>query len=325
MKNVCVVGFGAIGPVHTEAIRKTKNARLYAVCDTDNEKLRTAKEKYDVKTYVDFDLMLKDKKIDAVHICTPHYLHFEMMKKALCAGKEILCEKPVTRTALEFERLLKLNGADMICTALQNRLNPSVEKLKKIIAAGELGKVKTAKGILTWQRAAEYYTKEQWRGKWETEGGGLLINQAIHTLDLLSYLVGDIKTVRAAMNNFSIPEIEVEDTFSAYLGFASGINGVFFATNSYGDNSAPEIEIVFEKGKARYSEYRLFVNGELVEEDEKACGGKAYWGNGHEKLIANYYDNNKFFGLVDVKNTMRTVFAMYESANLDGKPVLIEV
>ena len=110
MKNVCVVGYGAIGPIHAAAIEKTDQARLYAVCDIVPEKLEQCQKEYDVVTYTDFDEMLLDKNIDSVHICTPHYLHFAMIKKALATGKDVLCEKPVTMTQAEFEELLKTDG-----------------------------------------------------------------------------------------------------------------------------------------------------------------------------------------------------------------------
>lgn len=322
MKNVCIVGYGAIGPVHASAIAKTENARLYAVCDINSERLAKSKEKYTVKAYTDFDLMLKDENIDSVHICTPHYLHFEMIKKTLNAGKAVVCEKPITMTEEEYYQLLSLDGADKVCVVFQNRLNPCIERLKQIIDSGELGQIKSAKGILTWNRTPEYYNRDKWRGSWETEGGGVLINQAVHTLDFFSYLVGNINSVKAIMANFSLDEIEVEDTFSAYLSFENSAKGVFFATNAYGENSAPEFEIVFEKGRVRYIDTKLYFNGEIIEKDVKPTEGKAYWGIGHEKLIRLYYDNNKFFSPFDAKNTMQTMFAMYRSAKANGNEIL---
>ena len=320
MKNVCITGYGAIGPVHAAAISKTENAKLYAVCDIDKSRIESCQSEWgDIKGYTDFDEMLLDKDIDSVHICTPHYLHFEMIKKALAKGKTVVSEKPITMTNDEFTELLKTENSDKVCCVLQNRLNACVVKLKEIVKSGKYGKIITVKSVVTWHRDSDYYAQASWRGKKSTEGGGVLINQSVHTLDLMSYVIGDIKNVKAHMTNFSVDNIEVEDTFAAYLGFKDGINGIFFATNAYGINSDPNMEIVFENGIARYEYGKLFVNDELVEENSKPTLGKAYWGSGHENLMRNYYDRNEYFAPKDVENTMRTMFAMYDSAENAGE------
>ena len=323
MKKVCIVGYGAIGPIHAAAIEKTDNARLWAICDNVQKKLDICKEKYDVVCYSDFEEMLLDKEIDSVHICTPHYLHFEMIKKALAAGKSVVCEKPVTMTKAEFEELLSLEGADKVCSVFQNRLNPCFVRLKQIADSGELGKVLSVKAIVTWCRTAEYYAADEWRGKWATEGGGVLINQAVHTLDYLCCIGGRSVSVKADMMNYSLPEIEVEDNCVARVLFEGGAAGIFFASNSNGANSPLDFEVVFEKGIARYTDAKLYVDKKLEEEDFKPTIGKDYWGRGHETLVRNYYDLNQYLSPFDVKNTMNTMFAMYESAKQNGSEINI--
>lgn len=315
MKRVGIVGYGAIGPVHAKALENVKNAELYGVCDTLEERRKACREKYGVKEYDDFEHMLMDVNIDTVHICTPHYLHFEMVKKALAAGKDVVVEKPVTMTKAEFQKLQALEGKERICVVLQNRLNPSIQKLKKIVDSGELGKVRAAKAVLTWQRDQSYYESGDWRGKWAKEGGGVLINQAVHTLDYFSYLIGDVVNVKAKMCNFSLENvIEVEDTCMAMLELEQGIRGVFFATNGYSEISAPFFEILFEGGRARYIDKQLWINGEKIVEDAKPTIGKDCWGGGHEELMRRYYDEQEYFTVEDVANTMNTVFALYERA-----------
>lgn len=321
MKNICIVGYGAIGPTHATAIEKLKSAKFYAVCEINPKRRAACVQKYSVVEYSDFDEMLGDSNIDSVHICTPHYLHFEMAKKALLAGKEVICEKPVTMTEKEFDELCEIDKDGKVCVVLQNRLNPSVEAFKLLVDSGKLGKVKTAKAILTWSRGASYYAADEWRGKWATEGGGVLINQSIHTLDYFGYLLGEIKSVKAQMINYSIPEIEVEDTLSASLRFEDGYGGIFFATNAYGDNSAPLFEVIFEKGVARYEDGKLYVNGQIVAEDAKPKTGKMYWGRGHEMLFENYYDKGERFTLSSVRTTMKALFSMYKSAKNGGVEV----
>lgn len=315
MKNVCIVGYGAIGPIHAKALETVENAKLYAVCEIDEEKLKKCRSTYDVKEYVDFDEMLLDPNIDSVHICTPHHLHFEMIRKALTSGKAVVTEKPITMTKEEYDALLKLDESGKVCVVLQNRLNPCVERLRDLVRSRELGAVKAVRGLLTWHRDKSYYESGAWRGKWETEGGCLLINQAIHTLDLFHFVVGDIVSVKANMFNFSLENvIEAEDTLVAYLDFTDNVQGIFFATNAYGVNSAPLFEVVFEKGIARYIDKQLWINGRIQEEDAPASVGKDYWGRGHASLIKQYYDEQKYFNIFDAKNTMETVFEMYNQA-----------
>lgn len=322
MKKVCIAGYGAIGPIHAGALEKTEQGRLYGVCDIDPVRRKECAGKYGVKEYDDYDAMLLDEEVQSVHICTPHYLHYEMIRKALAAGKDVVAEKPVVRTRQEWKELRALPEADRVCVVLQNRLNPCVQKLRELVRGGSLGAVKAAKGILTWNRDRAYYESGGWRGKWDTEGGGLLINQAIHTLDFFGYIVGEIQGVKADMCNHTLEGvIEVEDTLAAHLEFAGGAKGVFFATNGYGENSSPFLEISFEGGLARYMDRKLWVNGRLEAEDAPAAAGKDYWGSGHERLIKRFYDEGKYFSLSDAANTMETMFSIYEDALLAGHTV----
>lgn len=324
MKNVCIVGYGAIGPIHAKVISMIEDVKFYAVCDIDSAAIAKCREIYDVVEYDDFDKMLKDENIDAVHICTPHYLHFEMIKKALEAGKDVLSEKPVVMTNTQFDALLETKNAENVGIVFQNRYNPCIQKLKEIITSGEIGEIQAIKGFVTWHRDASYYASGDWRGKWETEGGGVLINQAIHTLDLLVYIAGAVRSVRANMSNYTLKnEIETEDTMNVYMTFESGIRGIFYATNAYGTDSPPEIEVVGSKATARYAYNRLSINGEVVMQDAPPNSGKGYWGRGHETLINDYYTKNKFFSPEDVANSMYTLFGIYDSAKSEGKEIII--
>lgn len=315
MKQVGIVGYGAIGPIHAKALENLSQARLYGVCDILPERRRLCAEQYGAVEYETFDAMLADDAVDSIHICTPHYLHYEMARKALAAGKDLVLEKPVTRTRQEWNALMELEHSDKICVVLQNRLNPCVQKLRELIQDGSLGAVKAARAVLTWNRDRAYYESADWRGRWATEGGGLLINQAIHTLDYFSCLLRGIRKVRTTMCNHTLEGmIEVEDSLITHLELADGVKAVFFATNGYDENSSPFLEISFEKGVARYLDQKLWVNDRLMAEDTLPTGGKAYWGSGHALLLRKFYEEGKYFSLSDAKNTMETVFAMYEDA-----------
>lgn len=315
MKNICIVGYGAIGPFHVNALEYAETASFYGVCDIDPQKITECQKKYNVKGYQDYYSMLEDPDIDGIHICTPHYLHSEMILSGLKANKSVLVEKPVVMTKEEFEILLHTEGIERTGLVFQNRLNPCVKKIKAMLLERSLGKLICAKAVVTWSRTKEYYQHDAWRGKWATEGGGVLINQAIHTLDLMSYIGGDIQSVRADMTNYSLKDaIEVEDTVSAYFKYASGASGILFATNAYGSSDTPDLEFVFENGTLRYTSDTLFRNGEVIFKDEAPVGVKSYYGHGHTELIHNYYDLNQYFTVFDAKNTMDTLFAAYESS-----------
>lgn len=324
MRNVCIVGYGAIGPIHAKALSVIDEANFYAVCDTDISHINVCKEKYDVISYTDYSTMLNDADIDTVHICTPHYLHYEMVKLALEKGKKVVCEKPIAMKKDEFESMLKLPDIDKVVIVFQNRLNACVNKMKELLDNKTYGNINGVRGLVTWCRNKEYYTKADWRGKWETEGGGVLINQTIHTLDMMGYLTGGFTSLKANMMNFSLKgTIEVEDTFVASLRTKNNAKAIFFATNAYSSNSLPDIEVVCENATLHYTDGRLFVNSELVCEDSLAIGEKSYWGKGHAMLFHNYYSENRYFNIYDAENTMKTVYAMYDSAKNNGKELYI--
>lgn len=324
MNNVCIVGYGAIGPIHAKALEKISEANLYAVCDIDRDKIKICREDYDVIAYTDFDEMLKDKNIDSVHICTPHYLHYDMITSAIQHGKKVITEKPVVMTENELNKMLKFKDKNKVAIVFQNRLNTCVKKLKEIVDGKIYGNVVCVRGILTWNRDKKYYDSGAWRGKWDTEGGGVLINQAVHTLDLMGYLGGGISSLKANMMNYSLQDIiEVEDTFSAMLKLKNGGTGIFFATNAYEADSKYDIEVVFENGTAHYVDDRLLLNGIEICHDITVTGEKSYWGAGHEELIRNFYRYDTYFNIDDAKNTMHSLFAMYESAKNDGKEIVV--
>ncbi len=318
--NVCIVGFGTIAVVHAEALRSIDNIKLYGICDIIKERADNAANKYNCKAFYNFDECVTDENVDCIHICTPHYLHFEMIKKTIENGKKVVVEKPVVMSSDELENLYKNYSDFSIYPIIQNRTNSSVIKLKNIIENdSSIGKLISSRGILTWSRDETYYNADEWRGTKAYEGGGVLINQAVHTLDLMIYLGGNIKNITASMSNKSLKGvIEVEDTVDALFEYENGAKGIFYATNAYSESSPVFLEFRFENALFRYADGKLYKNNELICEDEKNVLGKLYWGAGHERTFVDLYENNKFFSLDDIKNTMQTMFAIYESATKDG-------
>lgn len=316
MKRVCIVGYGAIGPVHAQALGDIENVSLYGICDVDKERADMGAKEHECKAFYSFEECLADDKIDSIHICTPHYLHFDMIEKSLKAGKMVVMEKPATMREEEFEMLLANYADKPVYPVMQNRTNTCPRTLKHLIETDEsLGKLQAIKGILTWKRDANYYNSAAWRGKKAYEGGGVLINQAVHTLDLMIYLAGKVESVEATMSNKSLQGvIEVEDTVDARFVFENGAIGIFYATNAYGKNSKPQMELEFEHASFRYIDGELYRDKQLLCVDDRKFNGKDYWGSGHGRLFQDIYVNGKGYDIKDVAETMHTMFAMYKNA-----------
>lgn len=321
--NACIVGFGCIGPVHAEALKSIEGVSLYAVCDVVKDRAESGATKFNSKAYYNYEDCLLDANIDVVHICTPHYLHFDMIKKALDAGKYVVIEKPVTINKAELDYLIEKYETDRVFPIVQNRTNACIVRMKELISSNDYGNLKGVKGLVTWHRDAHYYNSESWRGKKEFEGGGVLINQAFHTLDIMVYLGGKVKSVQATMKNYSLVDvIDVEDTLDAYINFENGAKGIFYATNAYIENDSVQLELVFDKAKFLYRDNKLFLNEELICSDDSEFTGKKYWGNGHVKTLNEYYSNKSALSLSSVKNTMETIFAIYESAEKGNETII---
>lgn len=333
MKNACIVGYGAIGPVHAHALEAAEDARFYAVCDIDESRRRICRSQYNVAEYGDFDDMLADTAVDCVHICTPHYLHKDMAVKAMRAGKHIVLEKPVGMNDEELDELIavqKETGAK-VCVMLQNRMNQGIQMMRSLLNEPSLGRLLGIEGSLTWHRGADYYNKAEWRGTWKYEGGGLLINQAVHLIDLLGYLGGGIESVRADISAKLLDDvIEVEDTADALLTMNNGVNACFFATNTYGADKPLRIELQYENALFRYADNRLYqITDEvkILAEDDKNYIGKKYWGTGHQAVIAQFYSalcrGGEYLKLEDCINSSRALFAFYRSSLAGGAKMTV--
>lgn len=331
MKNACIVGYGAIGPIHAEAVCRSRLGALYAICDSDPAKLALAAQNYDIRTYGAYSEILQDKAIDVVHICTPHYLHKDMAVQAMLAGKDVVLEKPAAMDSGELEELwaVQQQTGRKVCLMLQNRMNASIQAMKKLSRDPALGKLIGIEGAMTWHRDAAYYRSGAWRGTWAQEGGGLLINQAVHLIDLFSYLGGGIQTVRASISAKYLDDvIEVEDTADALLGMPGGVRGCFYATNAYNGNKPFRLEMQFENALFRYADNRLYKITDTVEvaaSDDMDTHGKRVWGTGHQSVIGQFYSSlengGDYISLEDGINTMRALFAFYASAQAGGKEI----
>ena len=291
-----IIGCGNIHQVHADVLKKIKIADLNYMVDIKTDRAKKAAQKYNCNYLTNYKKLL-NKNIDAVHICTPHYLHAPMAVEFLKNNINVLLEKPLALNYKEGQKIVEAekNSTAKLTVCFQNRFNTNNQKAKRILEANNLGKVKGIKAIVTWHRGENYYLEDDWRGKYATEGGGVLINQAIHTLDLMQWFGGSIKDVKGNTDTRVLDKvIEVEDTAEATLYFENGALGIFYATNTFTDNSPIEIVIDCEKGSLRLFDDQLIIktadNTNFFEENNKG-NYKAYWGYGHQKLIKKFYQN----------------------------------
>lgn len=324
-----IVGCGNIAQVHGKAIAQLEQGCLAAVADSCPEAAERLAAAYGAKPYSDLETMLREEAIDVLHICTPHYLHVPMAAAALERGVHVFLEKPPAMNRRQWEQLREAAGhcpgGTRIGVCFQNRYNGSVGYVKEQLGQGVYGGLLGARGFVTWRRDQAYYASGGWRGRKETEGGGVLINQAIHTLDLLQYFMGErALAVEAVMDRQHLPDsIEVEDTAALYMDYPRG-RACLYASNSYVSDVPPIIELECEKARVRIEDTRVTVYesaGEIRERDfrEKERPGKSYWGAGHFSAIREFYrcvlSGERFFlELEDVENTMELMFKAYESA-----------
>ncbi len=325
-----IVGCGSIARVHAAVLSRMENVELIAFADKRIERAKALAAEWPGRAYASLEAMLDQEKIDVLHICTPHPLHTPMAALAVARGVHVFTEKPPVTTKAqwaEFEALAENPSKARVGVCFQNRYNPAVKRGKAAITSGEMGRVLGARAFVSWQREAAYYTESDWRGSWETEGGGCLINQSIHTLDLLVHLLGTPTRCEAQMANHSLRGvIEVEDTVSAYLRF-SDVSAIFHATNAYATNAPVFVEIALEKATLRLEGDKLTIlhadgTAETPDFTLPDALGKGYWGNGHFPCIADFYrcvaTGQPFMNdPAGVKDTMRVMLAIYDRCRDD--------
>lgn len=295
---VSVVGCGAISHNHLRALKSMKNVRISSVVDIKKDRADTAAKKYTCKAYYDFEAMLEEDKPDCIHICTPHYLHVPMAVAALEKGIHVLCEKPC---AISEEGLTQLRNAQDKSSAslgvcFQNRYITSVATVKNLIRKKFYGEVEAVRGFVHWSRDEDYYS-DDWHGELAKEGGGVTVNQSIHTQDLMRYLIdSDMASVTAhTFNDHLKGLIEVEDTVHALFSYENGVSALFNATTAFSDNRPFMIDIICQRATLRIEGEKAYVIslGKIKQLPlKKALDiiGKSYWGSGHAALIKDFYD-----------------------------------
>ncbi|GAA2870602.1 Gfo/Idh/MocA family protein [Paenarthrobacter ilicis] len=296
MPTAAVIGCGDISTVHFEALAATPDVQLVAVCDTDPDRLAAASASHNVAGYADYLEMLEEARPDVVHVCTPHHLHASIAADCLERGVNVIVEKPLAHTLEEGRRLIDVAGRSTakIAVCFQNRYNATSRAMRELLDDGGLGQVLGASATVMWHRNAGYYRSRPWRGTWAEGGGGLMMNQAIHTVDLLQWLVGDVAKVEGHASTRSLGGvIEVEDTAEFAAEHVNGARSVFYATLANASNAPVTLEIVTEKAtlSLRGDLTVTYADGTVAVTEERVAesGGRSYWGVSHELLIKDFY------------------------------------
>lgn len=291
-----VIGCGDVSAVHFEAVAKLDGATLVAVCDSDPQRLAAAVAARCVPGFADHLSLIEAVRPDVVHICTPHDQHASVAADCLARGINVIVEKPLAHTLAEGRRLVEAAsaGTAKIAVCFQNRYNATSQALAALLSSGELGEVAGASATVMWQRSAEYYQDRPWRGTWAGGGGGLMMNQAIHTVDLLQWLVGDVVAVNGnASTRFLGGAIEVEDTTEFVAEHANGARSAFYATLANATNAPVTLEVVTEKAVLSLRGDLTIAHADgrvdVIPERRSGSGGRSYWGVSHELLIADFY------------------------------------
>jgi UDP-N-acetyl-2-amino-2-deoxyglucuronate dehydrogenase len=354
-----IVGCGSIGPTHAGALAQIGEAELVAVADPVEERAAKMAKKFAVRSiYKTDDELIADPNVDVVCFCTPSGMHTDGAVKALRAGKHAVVEKPMDISLEACDRMIAAERASgkKLTIISQHRFDLASRVVKDAIDHGKLGKIILAEGSVKWWRTQGYYDSGDWRGTWKWDGGGALMNQGVHTVDVLQWLAGDVKRVYAQTRTGAHERIEVEDIAVFTLEFANGAVGTFMATTAAYDGFAARIDLFGTNGSAIIEGDRLkqmtlktgesyvsehaaahaisvakggtaSVKDEAAHRQENAEVG-AVWGDAHRAQLEDFIaavreDRKPLIDGSEGRKPVQIILAVYESART-GKPVEIK-
>ncbi|MCF8340933.1 MAG: Gfo/Idh/MocA family oxidoreductase [Chitinophagaceae bacterium] len=301
--NFAIIGCGRIAKRHAEHIKN--NGNLIAVCDIEEEKAIEIAEKYGAKYYTNIDDLLNaNLNIDVVSICSPNGLHAEHSIKALNAKCHVLCEKPMAISVNDCGEMIKAAERNnrRLFAIKQNRFNPPVAAVKKAIDKGIFGKIYSVQLSCFWNRNPDYY-KNSWKGTLDLDGG-TLYTQFSHFIDLLYWIIGDVKTVYALSDNYAHNDtIEFEDTGVIALKFHSGVLGTInYTVNSFNKNMEGSLTIFAEKGTVKIGgQYLNELEYQNIENFEFKDLPKGNTANNYGNYVGSMSNHDKIYeNLVDV-------------------------
>lgn len=316
---VGVIGVGNVGTMHARNVHQNKIAgmKLTAVCDIRESRLEYCRGQFErVLCYEDYTELLKAGVVDAVIIAVPHPLHVTIAVEALQAGLHVLVEKPIGVTLKEAQTLIRVaEQSDKIFAIMFNqRTNPLFQKARSIVKEGLLGELKRSIWIVTnWYRTQQYYDSSDWRATWRGEGGGILMNQAPHNLDLWQWICGMPETVRAFCAVGKYHNIEVEDEATIYTTYKNGATGVFItSTGEYPGTN--RLEIIGDKGKI-VLEQGILKWWRLEQSEREACFSAV---TGSPKIPYEYQE----FSCDEKQDGHTIILQNFANAILHGEPLI---
>ena len=341
-----VVGAGVIGDVHSFALTDIDGAELVAIADIDESKAAALADKYGVPTFsADLDALLRRPDIDAVTVCTPSGLHADVAVAALRAGKHVVVEKPIDISLAAADRIIDAEQAagKTVAVISQHRFDKSTEKVLAAVRGGSLGSITSAIASHAWWRGQTYYDSGDWRGTWAMDGGGAVMNQTVHTINLMVTMLGTPLEVFAYTACLAHERIEVEDTAVAVVKFASGALGIIHGTTAAYPGLDASLRIFGSKGSAIISNDELtFFHenaGEAVEDRPAGPGGgcqsgdrgrpayrrRSGAGQGTSGAVDRLHQRRPDrravrVGTADARTSLSVILALYESA-ASGQPV----
>lgn len=261
---LAIIGLGVMGSQHVNSVKRLENTELVAVCDIDQVKADDFAAQHEVKAYYDYQELFQHEGLDGIIIATPHYDHTTITIDALPKGIHVLVEKPIAVHAKDARKMIaayeaaKANYPDLVFAAMfMQRTYGYWKKIKAMIDGGELGKLVRATWLITnWFRPQIYYDNGGWRATWKGEGGGVLLNQCPHNLDLYQWFVGMPKRVSGFASIGKYHHIEVEDEVTGYFEYDNGMVGHFITTTAESPGTN-RLEIVGEHGKLVFEDQKL--------------------------------------------------------------------
>ena len=223
-----IIGSGMIGRLHAKAIESMVGGTLHSVYNHRTEGAAKLASEHGVQSFSDLAEFLADPELEVVTVCTPSGAHFDPALAALRAGKHVICEKPLEVTTVRIDELIAAAAASgkTLASVLNRRFNPGMDAMREAVEAGRFGRLCSASCYVKWYRDQAYYDSAAWRGTWALDGGGVLMNQAIHAIDSLLLLAGPVAFVRADTTCLAHARIEVEDIAVAIVVFENGARGV---------------------------------------------------------------------------------------------------
>jgi len=279
--NFAIVGTGSIAGLHLKALNDIPDIDVVALCASNEKRAKAAEEKHGITTYFDIETMFDQENIDAIIICTASGRHMEPCVAAAKRGIHVLSEKPLEVTMERAEKMIQAceeNDVKLACI-FQSRFKPDYRQLKQAVDNLKLGKLLLGNAYIKWYRPEDYYSSSPWRGTLKGDGGAALINQGIHTIDLLQNVMGPVKAVTAKVKT-TVHEIEGEDLGVALIEFENGALGTIEGSTAIYPGYPERLEVfgsngsvILEGGKIKAWNIKGEDEGEQKQDDEKKDSG----------------------------------------------------